>query len=86
MGHEERAWEKSGRKKRGKTDAGQVGGRGFSEEGGYGGNAGSGRDVHDREGYHTHGRDGAGYRGETSAEMSEGSNRRTILGEVSGRY
>ena len=50
---------------------------------GYGGDARVGQGYRDQEGYDAHRR----VRGDGRSEMSEGlDRRRTILGEVSGRY
>lgn len=81
---EERRWEKSGRK-RGRKNAVQVGRRGSRRVDGYDGKAGFRRDDLGHEGYDAHRRDGASYR-DGRGEMSEGLDRRTILGEVSGRF
>ena len=83
---EERLWEK-GERKRGKRKGGDVSRRGSRRMDGYGGDVGDGRGVQDREGYDARRRDIASYRGDRRSEMSEGlDRRRTILGEVSGRY
>lgn len=81
---EERLWEKSERK-RGKKTAGQISMRGSRRMDGYDGNVGARRDIRDHEGCDAHGRDRASYRGDRRSEMSEGLDRRTILGEVSKR-
>lgn len=74
-------------RKRGKKDVGMVGGRGKARIDGYDGKEGFGGDGEGYQGYDAHGRDGASYRGGRRHEMSEGlDRRRTILGEVSGRY
>ncbi len=82
---EEKRWEK-GERKRGKKNAGQVGRRESRRMDGYEGNAGFRRDMRDHEGYDAHRRDGASNRGGRRSEMSDGLDRRTILGEVSGRF
>lgn len=85
-GEEERLWEERERK-RGKRNGGLVSRRGGRRMDGYEGNVGGGRDVRDREGYDARRGDTASYRGDGRSEMSEGfDRRRTILGEVSGRY
>lgn len=85
-GEEERLGEERERKG-GKRKGGLVSGRGRRRMDGYGGNVGEGRDGRDLEGYDARGRDRASYRGDRRSEMSEGlDRRRTILGEVSGRY
>lgn len=74
----------------GKKDGGLGGrrrARGRRMDGGYDGGVGGGRGGQGYEGYGGRGRDGVGYRGDGRSEMSEGlDRRRTILGEVSGRY
>lgn len=73
-------------RKRGKKDVGMVSGSGRRIDG-YDGKEGFRGDAEGYEGYSARGRDGASYRGGRRDEMSEGlDRRRTILGEVSGRY
>lgn len=86
MEGEERRWEKSGRR-RGKKHAGKHGRRGSRRMDGFDGDAGVVRDYQNHEAFGGHRRDGASYRGNRRSETSEGlDRRRTILGEVSGRY
>lgn len=88
VAEEERRWEKKdGRRGKGKGSKGQGGRRGSRRLDGYDGSAGVGRDGQGYEGSGSRVRDGAGYRGDGRSEMSEGlGGRRSILGEVSGRY
>ena len=80
--------EEGGRRRRGrgrgKKNVGIVRGRGNRRvDDGYGGDARVGEGYRDQEGYDAHRR----VRGDGRREMSEGlDRRRTILGEVSGRY
>lgn len=63
---------------------GKVGRRGSRRVDGYDGLR---RDGEEYEGWDSPGRDGVSYRGGRREEMSEGlDSRRTILGEVGGRY
>lgn len=73
--------------RRGEGKKGQGGRRGSRRVDGYDGSAGSGRDVQCYEGYGARRRDRASYRGDGRSEISEGlDRRRTIMGELSGRY
>ena len=83
---EERLWEKSERK-RGKRNVGMVGRRGSRRMDGYDGMLGFRRDGGDYEGYDAQRGNRGSCRGDRRGERSEGlDGRRTILGEVSGRY
>lgn len=71
----------------GKRKGGKVGRSGSRRVDGYDVKGGLRRNDEDYEGWGAHGRDGASYRGGRREEMSEGlDRRRTILGEVGGRY
>ena len=59
------------------------GGRGSRRVDGYDGDAGFGGD---REGYRGDGRDGSSYRDNGRSNVGERLDRRTILGEMTGRY
>lgn len=78
--------EKSGRRK-GKKHAGKHSRRGSRRMDGFDGDAEVVRDYQDHEAFGGNRRDGASYRGNRRSETSEElDRRRTILGEVSGRY